>query len=76
LRINRHSNGIGAGGLNQSRCRPEEIDKILKNKTYCHYCGNRLTKKPWEGPDPPVTAHACDLPVYENPIPAACHGDH
>jgi ADP-ribose pyrophosphatase YjhB (NUDIX family) len=43
----------------------------MRNKTHCHYCGNRLTKKPWEGRNR-LFCDACDLPVYENPIPAAC----
>lgn len=43
----------------------------MRSKTHCHYCGNRLTKKPWEGRNR-LFCDTCDLPVYENPIPAAC----
>lgn len=43
----------------------------MKNKTYCHYCGNRLIIKSWEGRQR-LFCDACDLPIYENPIPATC----
>jgi 8-oxo-dGTP diphosphatase len=46
-------------------------DRILKNKTYCHYCADRLKMKTWEGRDR-LYCSSCDLPIYENPIPATC----
>lgn len=40
-------------------------------KTYCYYCGNRLTDKYTEGRNRRFCI-ACDLPIYENPVPASC----
>ena len=41
----------------------------MKKKTNCHYCGNRLTEKNTEG-RLRLFCTKCDVPIYENPIPA------
>jgi 8-oxo-dGTP diphosphatase len=43
----------------------------MRRKTHCHYCGKRLTIKSWEGRER-LFCDSCDLPLYENPIPATC----
>ncbi len=44
---------------------------MMLKKTFCHYCGTRLTKKICEGSLRLFCEH-CDEPIYENPIPATC----
>jgi len=39
-------------------------------KQFCHVCGNRLTERHWEGKVRPFCSQ-CQLPVYENPVPAS-----
>jgi 8-oxo-dGTP diphosphatase len=38
-------------------------------KLFCHFCGQRLIRKHWEGRVRPFCEH-CRTPVYENPVPA------
>ena len=40
-------------------------------KIYCYYCGNRLTKKLTEGRKR-LFCDKCNIPIYENPVPATC----
>lgn len=51
--------------------RPVCLARIMRHKKFCHYCGNRLTKKQWEGRLRLFCQH-CREPLYENPIPATC----
>ena len=44
---------------------------MMRKKTFCHYCGTRLTEKICEGSLRLFCEH-CDEPIYENPIPATC----
>jgi 8-oxo-dGTP diphosphatase len=50
---------------------PVCLVRIMRNKKFCHYCGNGLTKKQWEGRLRLFCEH-CREPLYENPIPATC----
>ncbi len=43
----------------------------MRKKEYCCYCGRGLSSKMWEGRVRLFCGH-CNLPIYENPIPAAC----
>lgn len=43
----------------------------MQQKQFCHFCGNRLVQKEWEGRRR-LFCTACDSPLYENPVPAAC----
>ena len=43
----------------------------MQEKQFCHFCGNRLIRKQWEGRRR-LFCTACDGPLYENPVPAAC----
>ncbi|MFW5853832.1 MAG: NUDIX hydrolase [Thermodesulfobacteriota bacterium] len=43
----------------------------MQEKRFCHFCGNRLIQKEWEGRRR-LFCTACDGPLYENPVPAAC----
>jgi 8-oxo-dGTP diphosphatase len=43
----------------------------MRKKTFCPYCGTRLTEKICEG-NPRLFCEHCDEPIYENPIPASC----
>ena len=43
----------------------------MQEKRFCHFCGNRLIQKEWEGRRR-LFCNACDGPLYENPVPAAC----
>ena len=43
----------------------------MRKKTFCPYCGTRLTEKICEGSLRLFCEH-CDEPIYENPIPASC----
>jgi 8-oxo-dGTP diphosphatase len=43
----------------------------MKQKTFCHFCGGRLTREPIEGRLRPFCP-ACGMPIYENPVPATC----
>jgi len=43
----------------------------MRPKTFCQYCGNRLSEKTSEGRRR-LFCTGCDLTVYDNPIPAAC----
>lgn len=40
-------------------------------KTFCHFCGGRLTEKFHEGRTR-LFCHHCECPIYENPVPATC----
>jgi 8-oxo-dGTP diphosphatase len=44
---------------------------MMRKKTFCPYCGTRLTEKICEG-SPRLFCEQCDEPIYENPIPASC----
>jgi 8-oxo-dGTP diphosphatase len=44
---------------------------MMRKKTFCPYCGTRLTEKNCEGSLRLFCEH-CDEPIYENPIPATC----
>ena len=44
---------------------------MLNEKTYCHFCGNRLSYKIIEGRKR-LFCEKCQRPIYENPIPATC----
>jgi len=43
----------------------------MREKRFCHFCGNRLIKKEWEGSLRLFCEH-CNDAIYENPIPATC----
>jgi len=43
----------------------------MKKKTNCHYCGTKLTEKPYEG-RVRLFCNQCNEAVYENPVPATC----
>jgi 8-oxo-dGTP diphosphatase len=43
----------------------------MQNKTNCHFCGALLIRKNYEGAMR-LFCKKCDLPIYENPIPASC----
>jgi len=43
----------------------------MREKKFCHFCGNRLIKKKWEGSLRLFCEH-CNDAIYENPIPATC----
>nr|MDA3895508.1 NUDIX hydrolase [Desulfobacteraceae bacterium] len=40
-------------------------------KKYCHFCGDRLTEKFYEG-RVRLFCNSCQSPIYENPVPAIC----
>ena len=40
-------------------------------KTHCHFCGQRLIKRYFEGRER-LYCPACRQPNYENPVPATC----
>lgn len=40
-------------------------------KRFCPFCGGPLTTRHWEGRQR-LFCHACDRPLYENPVPATC----
>lgn len=40
-------------------------------KRFCPFCGGPLVTRHWEG-RPRLFCHACDRPLYENPVPATC----
>lgn len=41
----------------------------MQQKHYCHFCGNRLERRFWEGRERPF-CRECRSPIYENPVPA------
>ena len=43
----------------------------MQKKTYCHYCGKALTEKSFEGAIRRYCKQ-CNIPIYENPVPATC----
>ncbi|MBI9086656.1 MAG: NUDIX domain-containing protein [Desulfobacterales bacterium] len=43
----------------------------MDQKNFCHFCGGRLIRKHMEGRQRRFCA-ACNLPIYENPVPATC----
>lgn len=43
----------------------------MRKKTFCYYCGTRLTEKICEG-SLRLFCELCDEPIYENPVPASC----
>ncbi len=43
----------------------------MEIKTHCHFCGHALSSKFIEGRQRRY-CHACERPLYENPIPATC----
>ena len=43
----------------------------MRPKRYCHFCGQRLTQRVWEGRPRPF-CRRCAEPLYENPVPATC----
>lgn len=46
------------------------INDPAPQKRFCHFCGNRLTQKDWEGRVRPFCPR-CRRPIYENPVPAS-----
>ncbi len=44
---------------------------IMRTKSFCHFCGNRLTKKMVDARRR-LFCESCDTPIYENPVPATC----
>jgi ADP-ribose pyrophosphatase YjhB (NUDIX family) len=40
-------------------------------KKYCPYCGEYLENRFWEGAQR-LFCRRCNLPIYENPVPAVC----
>ena len=40
-------------------------------KRFCPFCGGPLATRHWEGRQR-LFCHACDRPLYENPVPATC----
>lgn len=43
----------------------------MQHKTNCCYCGAPLIRKSYEGAMR-LFCNACNVPIYENPIPATC----
>jgi len=43
----------------------------VPQKKFCHFCGSRLSIKYFEGRDR-LFCEECSVPIYENPVPAAC----
>ncbi len=43
----------------------------MREKQYCHFCGNRLARMHVEGRER-FFCQSCQLPIYENPVPATC----
>lgn len=43
----------------------------MAEKLFCHFCGARLTRKFSEGATR-LFCNRCQVPIYENPIPATC----
>lgn len=43
----------------------------MKKKQYCHFCGDTLEDKFFEGRTRLFCA-SCNEPIYENPVPATC----
>lgn len=43
----------------------------MLKKTHCHFCGGLLSKKYHEGRQR-LYCDACQMPIYENPVPATC----
>jgi 8-oxo-dGTP diphosphatase len=43
----------------------------MKEKRFCPLCGNKLRVRLLEGYRRPFCS-ACNLPIYENPVPATC----
>ena len=43
----------------------------MKIKEYCHFCGDRLSEKFYEGRLRRF-CDGCAAPIYENPVPATC----
>lgn len=43
----------------------------MRKKNFCHYCGNVLIEKFFEGRLRRFCSR-CNEPIYENPLPAAC----
>jgi ADP-ribose pyrophosphatase YjhB (NUDIX family) len=45
--------------------------QIMNTKSFCHFCGHPLLRKPIEGRQRLFCNH-CERIIYENPIPATC----
>lgn len=43
----------------------------MMKKSFCHFCGGRLSEKFYEG-RVRLFCNSCQSPIYENPVPAAC----
>ncbi|MFP4227092.1 MAG: NUDIX domain-containing protein [Desulfobacterales bacterium] len=43
----------------------------MQKKRFCHFCGHPLAEKTVDG-HARLFCQACDIPIYENPVPAAC----
>ena len=43
----------------------------MKNIKFCHFCSNALVQRHVEGRTR-LYCENCQLPIYENPVPAAC----
>ena len=49
----------------------EIIIPSLQEKAYCPYCGSAATRRMWEERIRRY-CHNCNLPLYDNPVPAVC----
>ena len=43
----------------------------MRARTHCPYCGGRIVRRALEGRTRRYCP-ACDLPIYDNPVPATC----
>ncbi|MFO7839155.1 MAG: NUDIX domain-containing protein [Desulfosalsimonadaceae bacterium] len=43
----------------------------MREKRFCHFCGQRLCRKQIEGRSR-LFCVKCNIPIYENPVPASC----
>ena len=43
----------------------------MRKKRFCHFCGHPLMQKSLDG-QARLFCQNCDVPIYENPVPATC----
>lgn len=48
-----------------------DVWPFVRSISFCHFCGKQLTKKFVEGWDR-LFCSSCDIPIYQNPVPATC----
>jgi len=48
-----------------------DILSFIRPISHCHFCGYGLTQKFIEGRSR-LYCEACDIPIYQNPVPATC----